>query len=408
MRDFPTIYDLVLYTILVAPGVMRKALLLLAGTKSVYAAVQKGVSQGHIRESRIKLSSYARAKTITSYVITPAGMAYLQARASQYPEEARWVAALPETENVYFRPGAASNSTMLRVARSASSVVIAALCNAHVAPALLPSTAYKSQERARDGNYSELICSALGSHMPRNINPGVSSEVWYFTADQAKALLSEQKPREAGADRTRYVGVFATPKSLFFVFYLLNGGLPINKLFTLQEHSDYCACFKHPAFHQKGDPVDYQCAPAMRGIVIIDSPRVFAQMYQSALETNYQSREAKMVECMDVFDFSPGGIATLKLLLTGVLESRIDAMINSAAKLANFTKNNNLNEARYYPLVHEDGAPVLNGMVLSALRLTKHKGVRPVPKHILCFKWQVQYYKKIFPYAEFLFANDPK
>ncbi|MBQ9045923.1 MAG: hypothetical protein IJ112_08275 [Oscillospiraceae bacterium] len=69
-----SIYPYVLYTILCYPAISPEALLMLHDREAtVYSAVRKGLSCGHIAEHKLKNGQY----TTRSLLITPGGVHYL-------------------------------------------------------------------------------------------------------------------------------------------------------------------------------------------------------------------------------------------------------------------------------------------------------------------------------------------
>lgn len=405
MEPFIDLYCALLCYVLCFPGVLRRPLLLISRRRqTIYDLIQRAVSNGHLLVSSFTPGKGSRARTFQYFIISMAGIEYLQQHYSDCTyniPEMDWINFLVETSDPKYRPKHINNRQMIKAVRVANASMVMAVCGANMDVGLLPDRLYSSDELNEHNNYNNLIAEAFhiainSSVRDYNVNPLARDGIHFQSAYKVKDIISTKYLREEKIDQTRYAGIVSAHGKDYTVYYNLGESFSLNHQFLRAEEQDF-----HNYKSISTGPLGFQ---ELSGIILVESVRSFAAIVNTFRAKTISNKQVAVFSSLVAFAIHYDGITSLKNYLDGKHDQTRSESYKKMRARDGITEAGNTITSAHFPFRYHD-LPVYDGLLIKPLEIVYDNYLVTQPHTceigIMCQSWQVPYYKAVFPHAIF-------
>ena len=431
MGSFST-RSLILYLAVSCVYVPRKYLSVLGCSDSYLSrAIKSAIGKGFITKSVITERVRYRNVQEEFYQITGEGLHYLAKRKATLPEEIQWVGELFSwVKNfAWLKERPLKGSQQMRRYLSVSGTAVFCAAAGCCVPLVFPSNRVDSCELDIDlddddmaffigeaerrnaaedtGNEKVTLTGELlrfiESEKGREQNPnGIlmnrNSDLVFTNVFEMKRKLREALGQNGNYSGGRFTGVVEGPLKSVLLYEGKRKGMSWSKWITdldLRTYRAYINRVSHDKNHQPGFE---------SGAILVKNAKMFADLVLK--KYGKKQRDEKFANGFSSFMFFPInaiGAQQFSSYLRIDLNAHYEKVISDAIESQAFKRNVGTYQW-YFPLITMDGVRMMIGTFLDGVKIQKILDIQeidPFPFGVICFAWQQDYFRRIFPNALF-------
>ena len=405
-----TVYEKILYHAITKNIIPKSVMLALVHSFSpIYRAVDRGIELGYLEERTINVESDGKRYKEDFLVITNAGINYFSSLALPGMS---WIPSVPEEAKV-IGSKVLGSVKVRRYLSIVANAIIAEELGMEVSPIFfdvgaiegevlvrdIVLEAYEKREEIADSlqivndSYDE-EASFENLYVEEEREAISEAPLKFCTALDVKRLVSSSEATQIGYDfgRGKYTGVFFNGEELFVTYTCLKGRFIFTDDESKQNRIVRTTLPRVEEFNTG--------KKSMKSILLVSSPKIFKSSF---FDVDYLKRKKRSLFFSNldldefcVFPITRYGIDSLKEYLLDIDHEQ--EIVETALRSGRFMRNDRKYSEKIFPLIREDGIPVMIGTKIDIIRLYAVESLskkNPNDKFgVICYEWQVDYYER--------------
>lgn len=401
-------YDAMLLNIAACNFVSKPYLLAVSDKLTSYRALNKAIENGHLKELTLIQKLGGRKRTIKYYSITRDGVEYLAVNHRTFPPQYAWTKYLePPEERMKTKLQPLNANRMARfLAVSGTNFLMAVsgvqteqvFTSAAITEENLNVAAPMPRENSHR-NIEQIVTEAKQkARAEYGGNAKTDPGVVFHNSFEIKQVLAQGSGRYSDFRGGRYTGILESETRSVLVYVGSKGGMAWSTVATKPEFSalhTYSAKFSR-----------YRNLPAgeNHGVMFVDNARLFAALYLDEKAKRRSEAFAEGFNSLFIFPISRIGNDSL-LEYMDADDRRFEAAFISEAVASGIYELNHEGYTSLFPLRNQQGIPMAIGVFLDAVKLNRMRkiyGKTNVPYGIICYGWQIDFYRRVAPEAVYM------
>lgn len=407
--------------------VPRKSLSVLGCSDSFLSrALKSAQKNGFITKSKITERVRYRDSQDEFYQITGDGLRYLAEKREKLPEDMQWIGSFYQGLKSYGWLREKSLRGTPQMSRFLSIINATVFCAAAGcrAPLVLPvSQQLQSGEIEIDATDDDFLFltreeenkvgggvderTTLAEELlkfvnakegmeqnPNGILMNRNSDVVFTDVFEMKRRLHEELGRHGHYSGGRFTGIVESPLKSVLVYEGKREGMNWAKWITdldLRTYRTYVNRISRGTSYRPGRET---------GVMLVRNAKMFADLVLNKYGKKQKNEKfGKGFSSFVFFPISEAGAKHFSEYLRLDLSKHYEKVITDAIESEMF-KRNEATYQRYFPLATQDGIRLMIGTFLDGVKIQKIleiQTVDPFPFGIICFAWQQDYFRRIFP-----------
>ena len=395
MLDSMCILDKILYLLLTQSMLTRASLLTLAYSNTVvYDAINIALARRYISEGYVTYIVRGKKQKLSYYAITATGISYLKNKCG---ESVPWLSHLESSKRITVRGANQKPEQVERFVRMSNTAAMMTGIGAVVPMSFLAST----ESNTLEAIVTSALAETKSQRQNRNSNHSIADSLYFYSASNMKRSFgsADNVHDTSDYDFGRYTGMVESCSKSVLLYAASSAGMAWPYKVVMKEVNAF-KLFSHTSTIY--NTVRYA---DQRGGTFVKNARGFGELYHDT--KNRRKAGEHLGNFFTNFYIIPAtyaGLQNFDSVMRTDENSHIEFLADAVA--SGIYTHNNSNDTELFPLKNTNGNMMMVGTAMDVIQMQR---LEVTLKHrpdldcgILCYLWQIEYYRKVFPKLKYM------